>query len=54
MRWLTISAISSAVGYVGWKIGAGMLSSSNTGLWLSFLFSMVGMWAGMVMLPKNN
>lgn len=53
MRWLTISAVSSAVGYVGWKLGNQMISST-AGLWLSFLGSMLGLWAGMVMIPRNN
>lgn len=53
MRWLTISAVSSAVGYVGWKIGNGLISSTG-GLWLSFLTSMLGLWAGMMMFPKQD
>jgi hypothetical protein len=53
MRWLTISAVSSAVGYAGWKAGATWFSST-AGLWLSFFAGIVGLYAGMVMFPKNG
>jgi len=53
MRWLAISAVSSAVGYAGWKIGTGWISST-AGLWLSFFASMAGLYAGMVMFPKQT
>jgi hypothetical protein len=53
MRWLSISAVSSAIGYVGWKIGT-MVSSGSAGLWLSFVASMLGLWAGMVLFPRRD
>ena len=52
MRWLAISALSSAVGYVGWKLGTGI--SASSGLWISFLASLVGLWGGMKLFPKDG
>ncbi len=52
MRWMTISAISSAVGYAGWWFGSTFFSATS-GLWLSFLASLGGLWAGMILFPRN-
>lgn len=52
MRWLSISAVSSAVGYAGWKLGT--MVSGTAGLWLSFLAGMLGLWAGMLLFPRRD
>ncbi|MEN9309740.1 MAG: hypothetical protein RL173_3672 [Fibrobacterota bacterium] len=53
MRWLAISAVSSAVGYAGWKMGNAWFSST-AGLWLSFFAGIAGLYAGLVVFPKNS
>ncbi len=53
MRWLSISALSSAVGYAGMKVGT-MLISPTAGLWLSFLAGLAGLWVGLYLFPKRD
>lgn len=52
MRWLTISGVSSAIGYVGWKLGNQI--SPTTGLWGSFLVGLAGIWVGIKLFPKDG
>lgn len=53
MRWLSIGAVSSAVGYAGWKVGD-MAISATAGLWLSFFAGIAGLWVGMQVFPRRD
>lgn len=52
MKWMTITASSSILGYAGWNAG-NMFFSTAAGLWLSLIGGLVGIAGAFFIIPRD-
>ena len=52
MKWLTIAALGSVGGFVGWNVGERFFTG-EAGLWLSLVGSLVGTAAAYYIVPRD-